>query len=145
VNQAPYPDIIRGSDIELTAANPAAGAQFNSIGITGFTAHVLSIQFQLVTSAVAANRKVRVVCTFGTTQFDCISGPYAQTASLTWTWRFHINGGNAHLVTNAPPALGHIQPFLKWKRGDTISVLVDNLDGGDQLSGLRIACLQYPD
>lgn len=127
----------------MLGASPAAGANF-SVAVPGeFEQALLSITFQLVTDATAANRFVELVYTDGNNKTFYRSGlPGAVTASTTATFCFAVhpqsgaaNTGNQVYAPLAPLVL--VPP-------NTIGITVTNIQATDQLSAIvmRVARFQ---
>ena len=125
----------RGLADVITVGNPAAGSQYAITVPAGVNWLVRALHFQLVTSAVVANRFVTLVLqdNLGNT-FAQLPG-FAATASLT----SQITFGNA-LPFNAQNNVNEsgLPTELRMPGGWQIKTATANMDAGDQFSGMAI-------
>lgn len=127
----------------IIVADPAAGANY-SVSNTGLGPwRILSLAFQLVTSAVVANRALSLEVDDGTDTFLRLPAGAVQAASLT------VRYGAADGLTGATAvgsvttvALPNGGAFLE--QGWRLRTVIDNLDASDQLSKLRLFVEEYP-
>lgn len=125
----------------LAAAQPAAGAGV-TVQVPGADYQTLiCVAFRLVTSAVVGNRtpKVSVVGGDGVFVASCAAG-FATTAGTTVDYSF-ANGLHEWDSAGTTVASGPC-PNIPLEDGDTVTVTVDGIDAGDQLSRVRVTLIQ---
>ena len=124
--------------LTTTQTNPAAGADFVFTVNADQRIHVVSIDFQLITDATAANRNVRVKFSDGTNDFSFCGHTTNITASLTRQLHF----STAYSASEQESASGdyHIQlpPDLYLNPGDTLESDVFNIQATDAITAIVI-------
>lgn len=131
-------------DFPVPIAQPAAGAGFvvrpNQRGLW----RVLSIAFDLTTSAVPGNRVVSGAVSDGTSTWQRVTATATQAASLT----VHYSGFRGTLATAAVGT--HAE--LSWPDGGVVlfpgyglTVNADGIDAGDQFSNICALVEELPD
>lgn len=127
----------RRSRIVQAVTSPAAGADWSQTVPASHLWQLFSITATLTTSAVVANRQVRLVLTDGTNTFASLTAAAVQAASLAnvYTW----------CLGQHPLALGLQQlgalPELTLPEAWTVGVSTLALDAGDQWSAIRLGIL----
>lgn len=127
----------RRSRIVSGVANPAAGADWSAAAPAGHLWRPFSITAILTTSAVVANRQVRLLFGDGTNTYATLSAPAVQAASLAhvYTWA----------AVDTFLALGLVQvsalPDLSIPPGWTVGVSTLAIDVGDQWSAVRLGLI----
>ena len=102
---------------------------------------LIAVAFRLVTSAVVGNRTPKVSVVGGDNVFVCsVAAGFATTAGTTVDYSFcyglHEWDSAGTTVASGPC------PNLPLEDGDTVTVTVDGIDAGDQLSRVRVTLLQ---
>lgn len=119
-----------GSMSTTTGSDPAAGAELSVTVPAGERWELVSVQASLVTSAVAANRRVVLTVDNGTTVYARIPVGATQAASLTYVYGFiaglgYANGSvlDLNVTTGVPPMI--------LEAGYRIRTATVNIDAGD--------------
>lgn len=125
----------KGTDIVISSANPAAGAdislQFPAIVHT----KIKSIMFSFVTAVAVADRRVRLRINVGATIYFEYVCTTTQAASLTYKYVF-APFGTAEVLTSTTV---HCPiPELDVPPGVSISTSIDNLQAADDVSAAII-------
>ncbi len=120
----------------ITGGTPAAGANISETVPTAAQWELIALHFQLVTSAVVANRVVRVLLDDGANIFFESSAQFSQVASTT---NFYAAAqgqndravGSLNLGSSVLPINNRLNAGFRWR------TLVNAIDAGDQLSGIQ--------
>lgn len=131
----PVPDRIR-------VTPPAAGAEWTFTNADGGLILVRSVLYQLVTSAVVANRVTGLTVNIDGAPWLRTTANTAQVASLT---RTYCAFGSASLT--ADNAIAVVMPWrdngVLLRQGHSIGSVSLLLDAGDQYSGIVLDVLRY--
>jgi hypothetical protein len=127
----------------FTITTPAAGAEFSFTNTRGNLLRIDSIAFQLVTSAVVANRSVSLACTDGTNAWWRSPASGVQAASLTQRYAAFPGAspgttGTIVQVVQLPDEGLHLHP------GFVLSSLTGLIDAGDQYSAILFRAQELP-
>ena len=126
----------------VNVPNPAAGAGVN-VPVPGGQVWVLiAARLRLVTSAVVANRFVRVAVTDGTDAVFENTIERAVTASLT-TIVSLVPFGAVQGTLQAQTMQVMSVPAGPWLAGEQFQISVDAIDVGDQISQVRFYVAEY--
>lgn len=125
----------------LAAAQPSAGATV-TIQVPGADYQYLyAVAFRIVTSAVVGNRTPKVSVVAGDGVFiTSVAAGFATTANTTVDYSFCH--GLAEWDSAGTTVASGPGPTMPLEDGDTITVTVDNMDVGDQLSRVRVVLIQ---
>lgn len=128
--------------VPVDVANPAAGADWSVRTPGGKLWMVLGFRATLATSAVVANRQLRVSITDGAVErANCQAITATITANLTATlggYRGAVPGGAGSALVG-----GVGLPDWPLDAGWTFGVVTVGLDAGDQWSAIRLVVEQY--
>jgi hypothetical protein len=121
---------------------PAAGAEWSVVVPNGSVWDVLTARAVLNTSAVVANRNVRVTVSDGTTELGRVGAAVAQPASIVGVHSFGLQdapdfAGAGGLTFNHP------LPATRVVGNGVIASLTQNLDVGDQWSGIALQVMEW--
>lgn len=125
----------RGSDLErevlriVTGTNPAAGAECSDTVPTGVDWRLVGALYTLVTNATAANRRVRLTFSDGTTEFARTMAGSDIPASTTGILNYNTNGGNT-TISNGVQGVS-IGFFDSFRSGFVIATSTLNIQAGD--------------
>lgn len=133
---APSGLVLRGTLEKFSVPPPAAGANFARVTGQGYVERIRSLTFQLVTSAVVANRVVTIEYQDAdTNRWGMVALADVQAASTTAVYGFGIGdsgGVRAGLTRYSYPLLDvYLYP------GDRIASAIQLVDVGDQVSAIR--------
>lgn len=105
---------------------------------------LIAVSFTLATSAVVATRTphVRVTDGAGAVIADAVAG-WAITASSTLAYSY-AEGLSEWLITTTNTVASGPCPLLVLGLGDTLSIQVDAIDVGDQISAVKILAVTFP-
>lgn len=123
--------------------NPAAGADI-AVPMTGIGAWlILSVAFQLVTSAAAGNRLVSLTVDDGTTVYGRYPASAIQATNTTFLY-------TAFAGSSGTPAAGNAIPVSfpdtgAWlPAGSTLRTLTQTKDAADQYSAISLYVIEFP-
>jgi hypothetical protein len=126
----------------VPVAQPAAGAEWTQAVPPGAIWEILNIRFQLVTSAVVANRTSSLLVRDGDTAIAARFGPQS-TQGATTTVQHNFSSGygatNSQGLQAAPLPVPPIIMPGAW----SLASFTSNLDVGDQYSGIVLAVREW--
>lgn len=123
--------------------NPAAGAEL-VIGMTGIGSWlILSVAFDLTTSAVAGNRLVDFLASDGTTSWFRAQAAAVQAASLPVHYSAFAGSSGAPAAGNTI-TLSFPGDGLFLEAGSTLRTSTQNIDAGDQYSAIGLRVIEFP-
>lgn len=125
--------------LSFAIANPGAGNTFSQVVPDNLVHQCLSVRFQLVTSAVVADRAVSVRIDTGGLLGTPVYMPFTQPANITRNYIFTVGIASADL--SAVPTALAVQTALPCgfyaEAGDLIGAEVDNMDVGDVITTIE--------
>ncbi|GIV04115.1 MAG: hypothetical protein KatS3mg015_2945 [Fimbriimonadales bacterium] len=129
-----YASYARGLTV-ASDTNPSAGSEATVTIPAGSVRRIVSVQFTLVTSATAANRRVVVIVDDGTNELFRVASPTDQTASITGRYSF-VPGLGGSPSYQAVAASNNVcilpgPPGLALLPGYRIRTTTNNLQAGD--------------
>lgn len=123
--------------------NPAAGAEL-VINMTGIGAWlVMSIVFDLVTSAVVANRLVDLLATDSTTTWFRAQAAVVQAASATVHYGA-FTGSSGQPAAGNTVTLDFMADGLYLPAGSQLRTQTQNIDVADQYTAAGLLVIEYP-
>lgn len=119
----------------IVGTNPAAAAAFTLAMQGEYFTRPLSVVFQLVSDANAANRAIRVTYeTAGGTVYARTMASPVQVASKTVLYQFFVDAGTVQGVADTFSQSG--LPPVVMSPTDVLAIRVANIQAGDQLSAI---------
>lgn len=123
--------------------NPIAGQEVTIVADKMAGWLIRSLRFQLVTSAVVANRAVTLSATDTIAEYFRAATGAVQAASLTRVYAGFA--GSAGAVSGGPVvAVGLPSDGLWLPQGSKLQTITDLLDGTDQFSSITVQVLEFP-
>ena len=116
--------------VQIVVPNPAAGNQWLWTVPNGIAYRLVSVKFDLITSAVVANRTASLAMTDFLTYYFA-GDSTVQTASQTRTYEFAPNAPSNQGAFSFPPQVTATPGNAILMPGHTLGSLIQNLDAGD--------------
>jgi len=127
----------------FTIPAPAAGADWSFSPPSGAFAVIHSLRMQLITSAVVANRGVRLIVSQDATEYFRTVARGTQAASLTQIYTGFKGFDGPNIVAITVPI--SLPPDGLWlPQGHVLSSSTSNIDVGDQFSAIAGYITEYP-
>lgn len=127
----------------VPVAAPAVGAEI-AIPMTGIGSWlILTVLFDLVTSAVAGNRAPSLTVDDGTTVYQRYGTEAVQAASLTNHYSAFIGSPGAIPTGNVTP-LDFPATGIYLPAGSNLRTSTQNKDGGDQYTAISLYVIEFP-
>jgi hypothetical protein len=128
--------------LDLTAANPAAGAEVSVVVPPDTFWVVYAVRFRLVTSAAVANRVSRLTLDDGANIYWHADTPAAQAASLTVDYAYgRVQGVDVTAASGLGPTLS--LPDLVMGPGHRIRTSTALIDAGDDYGAPQVLGGQF--
>jgi hypothetical protein len=135
------PLVRRGAVVAIP--HPAAGAGFTYSAPGSQRTRIVTVAFQLVTSATVATRTVVVSYKDSDgTVFYSVPAPFTQAASKTTEYSFAL--GIVNYGVNDGANIGGPLPDVTLDVGESLVVTVTNVDTTDAVTNVRLYAEQYP-
>lgn len=129
--------------IITTATTPAAGADFTFTAPGQVRILPVSIKFQFVADANAANRNMRLVYNDGSRDYYFTSTRFNVTANETRIIQFSSGMFTPFIDEAAEDQYGPLSPNVYLEANDTIKSIVENIQVGDAISVIAVTYLRW--
>lgn len=127
----------------FTIATPAVGAGFTITPNTASDWLIRALTFQLVTDANAATRAVSLIVSNGSVNYRRLPAGTTQIASLTRVYS-GSEGVSAGIATGSVITLTFPEAGILLPNGHTLTVDVENIQAGDQISAINGYRFEFP-
>ena len=129
--------------ITITPANPAAGNNYGLAVNVNARWQILYVGFNLGTDANVAGRIAAVHGWDGTDIIYETHPSVPQAASLNFSYHFNVGVGNPHTGGAGSLLVAPLNDQLFLRQGDSIFILIHNIQAADQISDIRIRLKQW--
>jgi hypothetical protein len=129
--------------VTIAPTSPAAGNNFSLAVNANARWQILYVGFVLVTDATVAGRIASVHGFDGTDIIYETHPSVPQAASLAFSYHFNVGSGGAHTGGAGSLIVAPLNSQLFLRQGDSIFVLVHNIQAADQISDVRIRLKQW--
>lgn len=124
-------------------ANPAAGTNFIYTLDANIRAQITSVRFTLTTDANVSNRRAQVYGYIAGAIHFLSGASVTQPASTARTYNFQVTVPHLDAGADAAQIYCPLADYLYLMGGNSVRSIVNNIQAGDQISGIVIAFRQW--